>query len=100
MPTLAHPRHEALAVARVRGIATGESGTQAYHRVGYRAQGHAAYVNASRLLRRADVAARIVELQERAALRSETTVERITTELDEARQLAFEQGQASAAVAA
>jgi len=100
VPALRHHRHEALAVRRVRDIALGESQAASYRAVGYRARGHAGYVNASRLLRRADVAGRIAELQHIAARKSVATVASISNELDAARALAFATGNAMAGVKA
>jgi len=98
MPTLAHPRWEALARRRV--VALDESQAASYRIVGYRARGHSAYVNASRLLRNADVARRIEELRQAAAARHQRTIDHIADELDAAYALAHREGQAHAAVSA
>jgi len=100
MPALAHTRHEAFAVRRVRDLANGESQTASYLAVGYRARGDAAYVGASKLVRSPKVSARIAELQEIAARRALTTTERIAEQLDADRALAHQEGQAAAAVSA
>src|SRR5262245_26239641 len=97
MPML-RPRHEAFARRRV--VALDESQTASYRAVGYRARGHSAYVNASRLLRNAEVARRIEELQAQAAARHERKIDTIGRQLDEAHAMAVRLGQASAAVSA
>lgn len=63
MPVLGNQRHELFAQA----VAKGASATAAYREAGYEASGHAAESNASRLLRKAEVAGRVAELQGRAA---------------------------------
>src|SRR5262245_50709874 len=100
MPVLRHHRHEAFAQRRVSGISLGESQAASYRAVGYKSQGHGAETNASRLLRKDHIVARIQELQERAARKTVASVETVTAQLDADRQLAFKQGQASAAVQA
>ena len=57
-------------------------------------------VNASRLLRHAQVQSRVSELQAAQAEASQITAERLLAELEEARSLALSLGQAGAAVAA
>jgi phage terminase small subunit len=56
--------------------------TAAYKRAGYTAKGHAAEVNASRLLSNAEVQARIRAVLSEAAKRSNATLERIELELE------------------
>jgi phage terminase small subunit len=82
MPALRNARHEAFA----RAIVEGKSGRAAYCAAGYRAKNAAADANASRLLRNAKVAARILELKGAAALASTVTAARV---LDELAKLAF-----------
>lgn len=67
MPALDNSRHELFA----QGIAKGQSQREAYCNAGYTATGAAADVNACKLLSDAKVAARVRELQERAAVRTE-----------------------------
>ena len=62
MPRLKNQRHERFA----QNIAKGMSATQAYIQAGYKARGNSAEVNASRLLRNAQVHERIAELAKRA----------------------------------
>ena len=97
------PRHEAFARALVAQIAGKyESQGKAYIAAGFAAQeGNSADAAASRLLRTVKpIAARIVELQAIAAKRKKITVETIVDELEEARDIAKEQGQSAAMVAA
>jgi phage terminase small subunit len=56
-PGRLHPRHERFVAEFVLDC----NATAAYRRTGYRARGHAAEVNASRLRRRPDVKRAIVE---------------------------------------
>lgn len=79
----------------------GLSQRAAYEAAGYKAVGHVAEVNASRLLRHAgEVVKRVKELQTQHATRKAVTVDTISEELDEARQVAKANDQASAMVAA
>jgi phage terminase small subunit len=94
MPPLDNPRWERFAQQLVKG----KSQTEAYRNAGYRAK--AATVNASQLLTKPKVAERLRELQEGAAARAEVTVASILNELEDARKLAAEINQPSAAVAA
>lgn len=96
MPVLRNSRHESFAQAIAKGIA----GSVAYKASGYGASGKAAEACASRLLTDAKVAARVQELQSKAARKVEVTVESIAKELEEARKLAIAEKQSSAAVAA
>ena len=96
MPSLSNPRHERFA----QELATGQSAARAYAVAGYRAGGNAAEVGASRLIRKAQVKARLAELQERAAIRTEITIERLTEMLLEDREVARSLGQMSAAISA
>ena len=82
-------------------IAEGRSQREAYQRAGYTpASDSVADVNASRLLRHAQVQSRVRELQAAQAQASQITAERLLAELEEARSLALSLGQAGAAVAA
>ena len=97
-PNPLNARQEAFA----RNIAEGRSQREAYQCAGYTpASDSVADVNASRLLRHAQVQSRVCELQVAAqAEASEITAERLLAELEEARSLALSLGQAGAAVAA
>jgi hypothetical protein len=102
MPVLERPRHEAFAQAIVAGIAKHDySQHKAYLAAGYRATPESARRCASRLLTFVDtISKRVVELQEEAARANRVTVESISAELDEAREVARNNDQASAMVAA
>ena len=92
MPPLENARHEAFA----QNAAKGMSLVEAYEQAGYdRNDG-----NAARLKGNDRVAARIRELQDEAKERTLVTVERLTAELEEARRLALEVSNPSAAVSA
>lgn len=94
---LLNARQEAFA----RNIAEGRGQRDAYKRAGYTpASDSVADVNASRLLRHAQVQPRVRELQAAQAQASQITAERLLAELEEARNLALSLGQAGAAVAA
>jgi phage terminase small subunit len=99
MPALKNPRHERFAQAVVRAV----DAATAYRNAGYDSKRVAAEAGASRLLRNAAVTARIAEL--RTTPVAPITVADVTTtntinEFEEARRLAIEKGQASAAVTA
>src|SRR6516165_5633679 len=96
-PTPLNGRQEAFA----RNIAEGRRQRDAYRSAGYApTSDEVADVNASRLLRHAQVQSRVRELQAAQAEASKITAERLLAELDEARSLALSLGQAGAAVAA
>ena len=92
MPRLETARHEAFA----RNVAKGMALVEAYDQAGYDRN----YGNAVRLKGNEKVADRIAELQDEAKERTLVTVERLTAELEEARQLALEVSNPSAAVSA
>lgn len=73
MPALSNARHERFA----QELAKGKSQAEAYELAGYKPS----EPNASRLTRNDKVAARVAELQERAAVRTEVTVASITDRL-------------------
>src|SRR5262249_19880395 len=98
MAALARQRHEAFARRRVAVL--DEPAAASYRLCGYKGGLASAYSSASRLLRSAKVAERIAELQAAAARRHERRIDTIVDQLDQARLLAFEKGQAAAAVAA
>ena len=96
MPTLKNPRQELFA----QEIVKGKSMTQAYIDAGYLAEGHSAEVCASRMLSKVEIAARIRELQERAAVRVELSRQDIIQMLINDRLDAKAAGQHSVAVQA
>jgi len=100
MPTLKNIKHENFCQQLVRGLALGWTAGAAYSRAGYRAEGRAAEVNASRLLKNAAVRARLTELQGTTAKRTLITVESLCAELEEARIGASSAEQYAAAVQA
>jgi phage terminase small subunit len=92
MPALSNPKHEWFA----QGLAKGKSADQAYEDAGYRPD----RAHASRLAAKGNVQARVAEIIDRAAIKTEVTLASLLTELDEARELAMRTEQTSAAVAA
>ena len=83
-----------------RGLAEGKPASRSYVEAGYNARGNAAEVNAARLLRKAQVANRLREMQAKHARRVEKTVADVIADLDRLRDQAFATGQISAGVAA
>ena len=101
MPALKNPRWERFAQAIVDGLANGGSQAQAYEAAGYSTQGHSSESAASRLLRNVEpVIRRVQELQAETAKRKAVTRDSIVDELETAREIARENKQASAMVAA
>jgi hypothetical protein len=101
MPPLENPRHEAFAQALFEGLGNGLTHGQAYSAAGYTGNPNAAKVNASRLLKSArHIIDRVQELQAQAAKNRQATVESIVDELEVAREIARENKQPSAMVAA
>jgi len=92
MPPLDNPRQEHFA----QELAKGKTAAQAYALVGYKPNPG----NATRLKLNEKIIARVQELLGRSAARAEVTVASILNELEEARKLAAEINQPSAAVAA
>jgi phage terminase small subunit len=92
MAALKNGKHELFA----QGLAKGKSQAEAYEDAGYAPS----EPNASRLTRNDKVRARVLELQERAAVRAEITVADIARQLDEDRAFARQNGSSAAAVAA
>lgn len=92
MAALANHKHELFAQA----LAKGETADAAYVSAGYQENRH----NASRLKTNETVTARVLELQERAAIKVEMTVADIVTMLVEDRALARECEQSGSAVSA
>jgi phage I-like protein len=92
MPVLPNARHEKFAQALSKGM----NATEAYATAGYKGDRTAA----SRLSTNVNVAQRVAELQGRAAKKAEVTLESLLNELEEARSLAMNEKQSSAAVSA
>ncbi|MEN5103794.1 hypothetical protein [Brucella anthropi] len=92
MPILRNARHEAFA----QGLAKGISADEAYQKAGYKPHRG----NASTLRTNQNILGRVAELQGKAAQKLAVTVESLATELEEARQIAIEEKQSSAAVSA
>ena len=92
MPALKNTRHELFA----QGLVERKTASQAYIEAGYRENDG----NATRLRQNDEIVARVAELQERALNRHDITVDTLTDELEEARLLAHQGGQAGAAVSA
>src|SRR5215472_11588624 len=80
MPTLKNPRHESFA----RRVAEGDTSATGAYREGYASTGHGAEVNASKLLRKTEVQARIAELQAAAAKKTIVSVASLLDELEAA----------------
>lgn len=77
MPTLNNSRHERFA----QEVAKGQSATAAYRAAGYEATGASVGINAGRLLKKANVRARVDEILAEGAERAGVTVQRIVDEL-------------------
>lgn len=92
MPALENQRHERFA----QELAKGKSQSEAYQAAGYAPS----EPNASRLTRNDKVQARVAELQERGAIRTEITIESLIREADEIQRAAMADKQHSAATAA
>jgi hypothetical protein len=99
MPALKNARHELFAQLICEGAKRGWSHGAAYSRAGYKAEGHAAEVAASRLLKNVEngIAARVQEIVGRGARRAEVTVESLLNELDDVLAGAMSSGQYAAA---
>lgn len=92
MPVLSNQRHERFA----QELAKGKTATEAYALAGYKPDDG----NAARLTGNDRVQERLAELQGKAAERALVTIETITAELDEDRELARKLGMPAAAVTA
>ena len=92
MPPLSNPKWEAFAQGLAKGIAQGE----AYAQAGYKPNDP----NASRLIKNDKIVARVAEMQERAANRTQITLAKLTDMLLEDRQDARTAGQYAAAISA
>lgn len=77
MAVLANPKHERFAQA----IAKGKSQADAYVEAGYKAIPITAKVNGCKLLTNANIKARVKELQEHAAEKTEITIASLSQEL-------------------
>jgi len=101
MPPLENPRHEAFAQALFEGLGNGLTQGQAYSAAGYTSNPNAAKASASRLLNgKNHIIERVQELQAQAAKNRQATVASIVDELEVAREIARENNQPSAMVAA
>ncbi len=89
---LLNARHESFA----QGLAQGMTGDEAYAAAGYKPNQN----NASRLKGKESIKSRVAFLQGEAAERNAVTVDDIVRQLDEARALARERGNAAAMVSA
>lgn len=96
MAPLKNPRHERFIQEIAKGLSQGE----AYKAAGYDAEGHAAETAGNRLMKKEEVAARLVELQQSAAAAIEVTVHSLIREADEIQRAAKESNQMAAAVSA
>lgn len=103
MPALKNPRWEKFARCRAEGMNAG----QAYNAAGFKAPARSAngkdvayWSSSNRMNNRPEVKSRIKELLEGLARKTEITLERASEMLLEDRQLAYDNGHASAAVAA
>lgn len=92
MARLANPRHEAFA----QYLHQGYECVDAYERAGFRRHRQ----NASRMMARDDIQRRVAELQERAAIQNDVTVDELDRELQEAQKLAHATNQPAAIVSA
>ncbi len=96
MPALTNVKHERFARAITKGLTQGE----AYISAGYDVERLVADACSSRLLRKANIQARIVELQNKGAERAEVSIQSLIQEAADIQDAALEAGQHSAAVAA
>jgi hypothetical protein len=87
MPALKNIRHEQFARNLVAMTKTGGTQGNAYSKVGFKSEGAAADVCASKLLKitKNGIAKRVEELMQNGAKRAEVTVQSLLAELEEAR---------------
>ena len=78
MTALRNSKHEAFA----RAIVEGKAGAEAYGLAGYKANKASAETNASRLLRNAQVSARIAELKAEAAAKALLSAAKVLAEIE------------------
>ncbi|MCP3444194.1 terminase small subunit [Bradyrhizobium sp. CCGUVB14] len=83
MPALKNTKHEFFCHQIIEAARFGRTQGQAYSRAGFKADGAAAEANASRLLRNANIQARLAELGAPAARRVRATVDTLADQLDE-----------------
>jgi phage terminase small subunit len=93
MPRLDNEKWELFA----QGVAKGLTLTKAYEKAGYELTKESAWANSSRLLSNASVSDRVAELQELAVQRTLVSIEKLTDELEEARELAMKDDKGAAA---
>ncbi|MGX5708254.1 terminase small subunit [Brucella lupini] len=93
------PKQEAFARAYVETGNASEAYRRAYN-VGEKTKPESVWQKASAILAEVKVQSRVQELQGKAAQKVSVTVESLATELEEARQIAIEEKQSSAAVSA
>ncbi len=93
MPKLENEQWEAFA----REVAKGSTLSKAYEKAGYQATPESASASASRLLGNVNVAERVAELQDMAVQRTLVSIEKLTDELEEARELAMKDEKGAAA---
>ena len=82
MPALRNQRRETFCRMIIEAAKRGLPQTWAYEKAGYRADGHSAEVNASRLLNYAEIKARIAELGAPAVRRTRVSIESLLNELE------------------
>jgi hypothetical protein len=82
MPALHNQKHENFCLLTVRGAAQGLSQAQIYQKAGYICGERVAAANASRLLKSANIRARIAELTAPAERKTRTTVDTLAEQFD------------------
>ncbi len=82
MPALHNQKHENFCLLTVRGAAQGLNQSQIYQMAGYTCDERVAAANASRLLKNANIRARIAELTAPAAKKAAITIETLLTKLE------------------
>ena len=82
MPALANPKHENLCQLTVQGMKHKWSQAEIYQRAGYSARGHSAEMAASRLMKKDEIRARIAELMQPIARKSQITAESLLDRLE------------------
>jgi hypothetical protein len=82
MPALHNLKHENFCQLTVRGVAQGLSQAQIYQMDGYKAEGHAAAMAASRLMKKDEIRVRLAELTAPAERKTRTTVDSLAAQFD------------------
>jgi hypothetical protein len=82
MGQLRNQRHENFCHQIIEAARFGRTQGQAYSRAGFKADGHAAEVAASRLMKNADIRARLAELSQPAVRKTRATVETLSEQFD------------------